>query len=417
MTTFTVEQDWHDRGGTERPKIEDVTFNILQNVPNGTASTYISDKGELLNSHVNDKLYYYTINATNFNGSDYEYKVYRETEKKDSSTYLYYYTVPEYAENEKAYVYSSQPTYQFNSEEYKDEPTNESNKYLAVGLTEFEFTMNWIDAYDSSARPTINAQYIKDHFDLYNKNTNTIVNFLPDDVNAEDYITITDDGNTTSVKIKRLEDIHFNQATNEYYANEYYLKLKDNITNTPLTLPVETPTLASTNDYYAMKSENQWIHANETDVTYQNGEINLLLTGQTDFSGTVVWEDNETKTTRENDTSAATFSLWRYSVTNHNDDADYSAKYGDPLTLNGKTNTVSFNNLDKYDIKGQLYTYYALENVTVEKDGSLLPYQITYENTDPNQSDNKKLLNGGTVTNKLSDQIEITVSADWIAKS
>jgi len=396
MTEFTVEQDWRDRGGSDRPDINNISFQVNQN-----NTEYISGTGTSIEDNAN--LYVYNVSSGGLS-----YQTYLETEVKDSNTYLYHYTVPEQDSSGTAYSYSSEQEYIFNKQNYIDETTTEmqeNNQYLAVGLTDFTFTMNWADAYDNSARPIINVDFIKNNFKLYNKNTNTLIT-LPDSLlegeTWEDYVSVTSSGNITTVTIKRLEYINSSGT-----ANEYYLALN----NSEMKLAVNSE-FKSQDDYYAVKSENLGLHIHETDKTYNNGEINLLLTGTTNFTGNVVWKYKETESIRQNDNNAATFALWRYS----GDDSEYSAKYKDPFTLNGTADTFSFPNLDKYDIKGQLYTYYAVESVSVEKtEGNppktyQLPYQIIYQDNAA-----KKLFNNQTVTNKLSDEVEYTVSAEWIA--
>lgn len=404
MTDFTVEQEWRDRGDTNRPDIAEVTFDIMQGTEQSDpVGTYITGKGT--GAEGDPSLYYYVVGS-----GDEAYKVYRRTEKKSSTLYQYHYTLPETDAHGNPYVYSSvQDFAEIFSEDHYVDGTDGSKQdhYLAVGLTEFQFDMTWADAYDRTARPAITAQYIRDNFSLWNKNTGTEVDFLPEDADWSDYIEITDGADGTHVRIMRLEDINAGGT-----ANEYYLKRKNN----ELTLPVSPDAeLASQSDCYVMKSENPGLHVNETDQTYDNGELQLLLTGTTDFTGHVEWRDSETAQIRENDTEAASFTLWRYTLTGEDDDEEFSANYSDIPVLSGTADSFSANGLAKYDIKGQLYVYYAVESVSVDDTSTeddpddMLPYQIIY----PDGGD--KLLNGETVINKLSDKIEYTVSAEWIA--
>ena len=284
MTEFTIEQDWRDRGGSDRPEIGDISFKVKQNGDN-----YVTGNGTAVDGNPN--LHIYNIHSGNLS-----YEAYLETEVKDSNTNLYHYTVPERDASGTPFNYSSEKNYTLDNEKYIDETTPEmqaENQYLAVGLTEFKFTMNWADAYSSLARPEINAEYIKNNFKLYKKNTYEEITFpdsLPDGETWDNYIMVQPSGdNTTTVTIKRLEDINAGGT-----ANEYYLKLN----NSELKLAVN-PDFESQVDYYAVKSENLGLHINETDKTYHEGEINLLLSGTTEFKGNVLWEDNATQTIRQ----------------------------------------------------------------------------------------------------------------------
>ena len=90
--------------------------------------------------------------------------VYLELENKNSVTYQYTYTVPECAADGKTYTYTSERTTSLNEDKYKDKATNDPNKYYAIGLTDLTFTLKWEDDYDHSARPDIDANYIKSNF-------------------------------------------------------------------------------------------------------------------------------------------------------------------------------------------------------------------------------------------------------------
>lgn len=411
MTTFTVEQNWRDRG-TGRPGVDEVHFDIYQD-----NAMLLDHDTAVLNTDLGT--YEYTVSDNNvYSGS---YKAYLEAEASNSSTYLYEYSVPECAPDGHAYSYSSQQIF---PESYEDSyiqgehPDNDPDRYLSIGLTQFSFDLKWADSYDHSARPTVNADFIKSYFTLYKKvgDTEEAVPFWPDGISDEeiaDYFTVS--GNT--VTIKRLEDIKADGT-----ANEYVLKLKDDIE----TIPIKQSARKAdpVNDYYAVKSENTGLHTSEIDKTYDGGEIRLTLTGKTTLDVNIEWRDNMTREIREADDTAAELSLWRFSDQGNPEDIDDAAMVSTKLIKGSRGNhTVNYRNLPKYDYFGRIYTYYAVEKPTVEEE--IPPEQ---EGDDPTyvkqpyvaeyQDENvKKLFDGDTVVNRLSEKIEYSVSADWTAAS
>ncbi len=535
MTTVTVTQEWRDRG-VDRPEIGDVSFDLLRD-----GDTYLVHNGGTLDNIT--KCYNFDVIDPAAAGG--EYNAYLKQEVANSSTYQYSYIVPECAPNGDTYTYTSKQYFpQEYASKYSHDNDPANNEYLAIGYTDFTFTLNWSDAYDSSARPQVDAQFIKDNFTLYKKSGNTeeAVAFWPYDLGngptyyvvgnfndwtptagyelrrngaqtgaeeyffenmplnagdefkivkvengeitwypslneqqgaASNYVVAADDtynvyfrpngdgdpadwhynviytepsegavhpisdyleipdvpagSHTMTIKVKSLEDI-----TEEGTANEYYLKLNsgDRLPlNQESTLP-HREELDLQNDFYYVRSENTGLHINETDTTYDLGEIDLLLTGATRFSVDVEWKDSEKQDERRQDSEAASISLWRYSWS-----PDQSAIIDGPHIIDGSrdSQTITFSNHNKYDLTGQIYTYYAVEKLTVDEmvqatdeDGiplfdendepimeeSRLPYIADYHHDDP---DLKKAFDGGTITNRLTDKIEFTVSADWIA--
>ena len=412
MTSFTVEQDWRDRG-IDRPGVDEVKFDIERD-----GEEYLPNNAAVYNDTTGR--YEYTVtDAEAYNG---RYKDYLKTDSPNSSVYSYTYTVPECAPDGHEYQYSSVQQFPPNLEdEYRHENDPAQGEYLAIGLTDFTFTMKWLDAYDHSARPVINAQYIKDKFTLYKKvgDTVTVQKFWPDDISddeIEDYFTISTTGNVTTVTVKRLDELNEGGT-----ANEYYLKLNNQNNTVPVNKDPNIqhkPKFDKDHDYYYVRSENEGLHANEIDTTYANGEIHLMLSGSTSYTATVEWKDEEERDTRVQDTTAAELTLWRYSG---NDDEN-AAIVGEPIDINGNrdSRTITLNNRAKYDIFGNLYTYYTVEKIAVEKtigegDDAVtikLPYTADYHHED---EEIRKCFDGGTITNRLSELVEYTVSADWTA--
>ncbi len=422
MTTVEVEQSWRDRG-LGRPDVDEVQFDLYQD-----GDPYLDHDDA--NPVPNMGYYGYTVNDGDVAGGSYT--AYLEAESVNSSTYLYQYTVPECAPDGHTYTYTSEQIFPENYEdEYTHENSPQDNEYLAVGLTEFNFTMKWADTYDPAARPVIDAQYIKDNFTLYKKDndTTTVQKFWPDNISDEEisnYFTITTEGNVTTVQVKRLEEINASGTANEYYLklNNQNNRLQVNQADVP-----HRPEFDKQHDYYAVRSENSGLHANETDITYENGEINLILSGSRDFSVNYEWKDDETEEIRKADDEAATFNLWRYTY-DINDSAIVGSR---SVGGSADTGTVSFGSQQKYDLGGNLYTYYAIESLSVEEKRPVeqettepstvepgteaesyieipQPYKAFYQG-----ADEKRLLNGETVINRLSDVMDVTVSAQWTA--
>lgn len=395
MTTIDVEQDWRDRG-TGRPELQDVSFDLKKGDVVYLAhdgGTYVENTG------------YYQFTVDNDPQHTEPYSAYLELEQATSNTYLYHYTVPECDREGNTIVYTSEqhfPEPKPGDTAYKNVDTPEDNNYLAVGLTSFSFKMNFADKYDPSARPEITAAYIENHFNFKCQGkegaADTTIPLTDDDLEVK----LNADGSYT-VTIKNLEDIAENGT-----ANEYFLELK-NPSQPRVTINENAKKADKDHDYYVVRSENSGIHASVTNRTYHGGDLNLLLSGTTEFSGHVQWDDHEVQAARKADENAANFSLWRFT----GDNDDESAIVYNNIVLSGTDTEVARQNLPKYDITGEIYTYYAREEVTVEKDGVAQPYQITYKDSDNNPKN--RLENGGAVINKLSDTVVYSVSAEWIA--
>ena len=370
--------------------------------------------------------YAYTVHVSdNPDVTEKDYRTYLKVESPSSNSWLYHYTVPERDAQNNPIEYTSE---QFFPEAYADKyklVTNyedDPNHYLAIGLTEFTFTMKWADAYDSTARPEVDLKYITDNFTLYmmKDGQEKQVNFLPDDLPdpqqhpeayaaaLEKYFSLSVDEETgiTTVTIKHLEDINEEGTANEYY-------LKQNNANHTLPVNQSAALVDKANDYYDVKTENSGLHASDYYTTYEGGQIELVLTGTTDFSATVEWKDNETAEIRKRDDTAAELSLWRYVG---NESAEAAIVKTENVNGAENSTTVNFNGNSKYDLLGNLYTYYAVEKITVEEtnpeqpaEAEKLPYAAEYPDND------RMLKNGQTVTNRLSDMVEYSVSADWTA--
>ncbi len=165
-------------------------------------------------------------------------------------------------------------------------------------------------------------------------------------------------------------------------------------------------------------------YGNDTSSIKNSGELDLLLTGTTSYSGTKVWLTKE-------EHPNATWALWRYSK---KDNVDY--KQASPVSkdLNeedvanwdakeGGTWTVS--NLPKYDTDGYEYVYFAKEYMN---DSSYVRHYGTVGNdfkddinADGKTQDEKSrngdtsIYNGGTLTNRIESKITTTVTKEWIA--
>ena len=180
------------------------------------------------------------------------------------------------------------------------------------------------------------------------------------------------------------------------------------------------------NDKFEVTYNNTKVanYGNDTSSIKNTGELDLLLTGTTSYSGTKVWKTKE-------EHPNATWALWRYSKKNG---VDY--KQASPVSkdLNeqdvanwdakeGGTWTVS--NLPKYDTDGYEYVYFAKEYMN---DSSYVRHYGTVEqdfrddiNADGQTQDEKSrngdtsIYNGGTLTNRIESKITTTVTKEWIA--
>ena len=417
MTEYTVEQDWRDRG-INRPDIDDIHFDIMQN---GSQTAYLDHTQARGNETTH--LYEYTLTNPNVEGETY--KAYLETEVADSNTYLYKYTVPEFAPDGSPYEYTSEQFFPDGLEEkYKTVlPTEEKpNTYLAIGLTELVCTIGFADKYleridHLEYRPNIDKEFIFEYSSLYRAGENQPMEPPPDlQGNFEKYFSIETDSNTgvTTLTIKRLEEI-----SPEGNAITYYLQPKEFGYHYPLELPVNPETGTSPElpqdfqeDYYTLRGENIGIHTNEIDKIYDGGEMRFTLTGETEFTAEVDWDDKEHEQDRiAMGVDAAEFSIWRFVGGPENHDESALVEDHIPLDNNGEQNYVRKNNLAKYDVDGDLYYYYGVEHVDVND----LPYQITYSAPEHGEDSTEKLYNKGTVTNKLSQTVQYTVDAEWVA--
>ena len=374
MREVTIEQTWRDRG-VGRPELSDLEFDLIGAPHGGEGVTYFDHTADAYDENMG--YYAYTVHVSdNPDVTEKDYRTYLKVESPSSNSWLYHYTVPERDAQNNPIEYTSE---QFFPEAYADKyklVTNyedDPNHYLAIGLTEFTFTMKWADAYDSTARPEVDLKYITDNFTLYmmKDGQEKQVNFLPDDLPdpqqdpeayaaaLEKYFSLSVDEETgiTTVTIKHLEDINEEGTANEYY-------LKQNNANHTLPVNQSAALVDKANDYYDVKTENSGLHASDYYTTYEGGQIELVLTGTTDFSATVEWKDNETADIRKSDDTAAELSLWRYVG---NESAEAAIVKTENVNGAENSTTVNFNGNSKYDLLGNLYTYYAVEKITVEE--------------------------------------------------
>ncbi len=179
-------------------------------------------------------------------------------------------------------------------------------------------------------------------------------------------------------------------------------------------------------DKFAVTYDNTGVanYGNDTSSIKNGGELDLLLTGTTSYSGTKIW-----LTEKEHPT--ATWTLWRYSK-KANVDYTKGSQVNEDLNQesisswnakNGGTWTVD--NLPKYDTDGYTYVYFAKENMS---DKSYVRHYGTIENNfeDDVNADGKtraestrngdtSIYNGGTLTNRIESTISTTVTKVWVA--
>ena len=218
----------------------------------------------------------------------------------------------------------------------------------------------------------------------------------------------------------------------------------------------ETGQEDETLDYFAISYDNAGnVNANgSTTATYDGGTLRLTLAGETNYSATKVWLDNNAE-----DRPEAIFYLFRYTEGNLHTDAmqikemdvveDGADKFVS-VTYSPDSNTASsdgdeadedefeivfaYNNeqltLPKYNADGLKYIYVVREDLgeaagsyeqifgTVNADGTetLDPLPVDADTDNGNRkSDDTFVYNGGTLTNRLSDTVSASVTKVWEA--
>lgn len=343
------------------------------------------------------------------------------TSQKSNSEWEYDYTVPQYDEDGNKYSYTAAETTVLDSDYFKvEEPENETDGFgttiTNVGLRTFDCTIRWNDAAHSDVRPSASEMKTRfaTYFKLYNDDDDT------ERTVAEDDIIVTDNNDGTySIQVKNLEEIDANSK-----AKSYYLKSvagKETVAASEMVGAGKTYTGIEDDTFY-ISGKNTGVNSNVTDRVYQNGEVNVLLQGDTTFKGTLHWVDAAEQTSRiSKGDNIGDFLIYRYVGT----DKDMYSQVGSFSIPNRADDEYSFTyskdgtdvQLPKYDNTGSLYYYFAKEKLNLGGDYSV---QYTYDNQSAEQNKlpdpfTNYFPNGARVTNTLHGSVVYSVDAKWIA--
>lgn len=379
---YVITQEWRDRGDT-RPSADKVTFTINQTT-DGTEFTAVENTKP---TH----------------------------EKVNSNTDTYTYHVPEYSADNEKYTYTvneqilpeqaegnySKDIYRVEYE--KNNENDKGNTVTNVGLTEFTFSFKWYSGADETAIPEITPEYIKNNFSLYKTESSD-----GEILNDENIIISTDEktGEIT-VTIKGLEDIKPDGTANVYYIQS---------NKSTLSVNSEAETADKDNDYFLLSAQNNGVNSSELSKIYNNGTLNALLTGTTEYKADIKWNDGENADHRK-EAYSGDIVVWRYIEGREGESAQVET-----IHFDGGADNVKLESLPKYDINGNKYVYYGKEKLSIPEndqyDGMYKKeYYDKYEGIDSeNNIPNTKIIpNNGTVVNSLSKQVEFSVEAEWIA--
>ena len=369
----------------------------------------------------------------------------------DSNNTEFTFRVPERSEQDKPYEYKAEEK---NVPNYSVLQTDNSH-FQNFSLKSFSCTVNWNDiAHANDLEKNISAEFIRTHFDLldetdashpHNIFTYTVEQLKLNDLSDEDkayvesvYEKVRDehgkvvsykmpddffeyDKDSHQLKISKLYEITANGT-----AKIYSIKPKNS------SIPVNevgTPSASYTdyeNDSYLVSSVNTGVRSNIVDKTYDGGELNLLLTGDTEFKGNLNWADEDKKTEREAalaNGTAGNFILYRYvdpemvsqvGTWNINTGNQYLYAY---LGDDGKIHS----NIPKYDNTGAAYFYFAKERLSSNMGEYGVEYVFSGENHSPFNGSSGSyngaavFPNGATVNNALTGYVFYSLNAEWIA--
>ncbi len=196
-------------------------------------------------------------------------------------------------------------------------------------------------------------------------------------------------------------------------------------------------------DYFAISYDNSAVpsFSGVTDGVYSGGTLKLTLTGTRNFNATKVWLDGLNDNEKD-ERPDAVMELWRYRVGEAYSTAalvrdDNGLPYTVPLKGEKNSEDIKFTNLPKYDAEGYKYLYVVREYLSgtnaskyeqvfgvVGADGSVSGdivegEAVTEENPRDKEDGGKNtwLYDGGTLSNRLTGTIPVSVTKDWKAAS
>ena len=402
MNDYEVNVLWHDRG-ENRP---DVTFDVKANgVEYKPVAAYDQPVKTVVNS--NNDVYVYCTPKYDKNGDLITY-----TSEINSLPSTDEWRV---TKNEDIYDYYAQRSFDFTMK-WKDgaekrhlEQFCENNSDLIAKVNDYisnsdtQVTKDQIQKYIDNV-----IDFITHYFDVKKVMNNDDYEIIdPAEINQDGSLRhkITFDPKENSISIGGLDDI---SQTGE--VEIYCLEKK----NSEQKLSAAGKDTADLEDYWNVKMENTGVNSANTDQLFHDAIMDLLLSGDTDIIGTVQWDDEDRAAERKQDANRGNLYLWRYTT-----DTDYSAQAASqPLAADSDGFVVpsedihpfSFENYPKYDIDGFRYTYYVKESLNRP---DYKYYQILY--TDSADQPTTTMPNGGTIINRLSDDIIFAVHAKWVA--
>lgn len=503
---FDARVQWRDTN-QGRPDDNTVNFNVKRKAGEGEYASYITYSGLPEGANADTYAGTYTdgtnaerkIIVTDSNNIDYNYRV----PECDENGYVYSYRAEELALPSEGKNSHNQDIVPYFIQ------TVDDAQFRNFSLREFSCTINWNDSAYNIDHMTGNnaafASFIKQNFKLMDETGSSAVNMFTLTAEEVEALSEEDKEYIKSVYNKQTESktpAQYNALSAEeqaeyspVYDNEHnitgYEKVtsynipdsfiecstvngkpqvvvknlfsitKDGtakvyslepvvqsipVTNVASDPSVQNPTYTDYSaDTYRISAVNSGVRSNIVNKVYQGGELNMTLTGSTEFEGQLIWKDNDTekKAAREAavaNGTAGNFILYRYvdkdghrelisqvgtwninnqplldennqPVTDSNGNPIYKIRY-EYTYVDESGNTVTTYELDKYDTTGAKYYYLAKERLELDEYGvaysGVQAFPATY-NGDP------VFPNGGIVTNKLTSELEFAVDAKWIA--
>lgn len=251
------------------------------------------------------------------------------------------------------------------------------------------------------------------------------------------------DGTPINFAVKELSDGDDTTNTGDFKLDSTELG------NAASLLPDET-------DWFQILCDNSGVpnHTSDTDAVYDGGKLRLLLSGETTFSAEKRWLD-ENPADGLDSRPDVTFTLWRYRegqgyataapVKDGKDSVKYTLQSDNniPPTQNSEDDDsyyyylISFKGTDgdtemlfpKYDPDGYAYIYGVKEEVQydagdnnyetiygiVGEDDQVISDSDTLPDGVSERGNDTMLYNGGTLTNRLKDSVQVTAKKRWEA--
>lgn len=206
---------------------------------------------------------------------------------------------------------------------------------------------------------------------------------------------------------------------------------------------IELPGVLDEGDYFAISYDNSSApnFGSVTDKLHDGGTIYLTLTGKKDYEATKVWLDENTQEAVEKRPTGE-FQLWRYrSGEDYATAAPMRNADGTIVTIEldpeQKQQVLQFRDLEKYDPEGCEYLYVVREYLdttnklgeqarkyeqvfgAVSPDGTITDRidrdGVLVDTTEQRPSGNTYLYNGGTLSNRIYENVMTKATKTWKA--